>query len=74
MNYSRLSFRAQRGISVLARVSTFCRILWLTLREIFDEAAFARYLARTGQTPGRASYAAFLRDTQLARERRPRCC
>ena len=57
-----------------ARLHRFRAILLAALREIFDEAAFARYLARTGQTSGRASYAAFLRDTQLARERRPRCC
>jgi hypothetical protein len=49
--------------------------LWLAaLREIFDEAAYARFLARTGQPSSRAAYAGFLRERAAAHERRPRCC
>jgi hypothetical protein len=44
------------------------------LREIFDESAYARFLARTGQSSSRAAYAGFLRERAASHERRPRCC
>ncbi len=44
------------------------------LREIFDEAAYERFLARTQGVRSRASYAAFWRERQAAVERRVRCC
>ena len=50
------------------------RLLLETLREIFDENAYLRYLAREGAVPSRESYAAFLRENETARARRPRCC
>ena len=48
--------------------------LWMTLREIFDENAYARYLARVGGVPGRESYAAFLEERRATDLRRVRCC
>ncbi len=45
-----------------------------TLREIFDEAAYERFLRRQGSRASQSSYAAFLRERQSAVERRPRCC
>jgi hypothetical protein len=45
-----------------------------TLREIFDENAYARFLARQGTRPSRKSYADFLRENEATRARRPRCC
>jgi hypothetical protein len=50
------------------------RLLVLTVREIFDEAAYARFLTRAEMVRGRESYAVFLRESGVARERRPRCC
>ena len=50
------------------------RILLATLREIFDEASYARFLARSQQPSSRAAYAAFWRDREKAHGRRPRCC
>jgi hypothetical protein len=50
------------------------RLLMATLREIFDENAYARFLAREGLTSSRAAYAAFLRERAAMIERRPRCC
>ncbi len=44
------------------------------LREIFDESAYARYLARAGRQSSVDSYAAFRREYELAKTRRPRCC
>lgn len=50
------------------------QLLLMTLREIFDENAYARFLAREGIAPSRCAYAAFLRERESAMERRPRCC
>jgi len=43
-------------------------------REIFDESAYARFLARQGMTSSRKAYAAFLEEQQALKARRPRCC
>ena len=59
------------------RLDTLWRVLALvraTLREIFDENAYARFLDRHALTPSRAAYAQFLRENARMRERRPRCC
>ena len=45
-----------------------------TLREIFDEAAYARFLTRAGMAPSRTSYAAFRLEFEEAKVRRPKCC
>lgn len=53
------------------------RIAWLmraTLREIFDESAYERFLRRHQAAASRQSYRSFLREAALRRERRPRCC
>ena len=50
----------------MTRARHFLRGLFDTtaavLREIFDESAYARFLARTGQPSSRAAYAGFLRE------------
>ena len=46
----------------------------LTVREIFDESAYARFLVRRRMVHSRESYAEFLREYGAAKERRPRCC
>ncbi len=56
------------------RVANAWRILLATLREIFDESAYARFLQRTQMAPSRAAYAAFLREREHSQARRPRCC
>jgi hypothetical protein len=50
------------------------QILMATLREIFDESAYARFLERNRMRSSPAAYAAFLRENDAARARRPRCC
>jgi hypothetical protein len=45
-----------------------------TLREIFDESAYTRFLRRSGMVASRQAYAVFLRENELAKARRPRCC
>jgi hypothetical protein len=44
------------------------------LREIFDEAAYGRFLARTGNHRSSASYREFLRERETATASKPRCC
>ena len=44
------------------------------LREIFDEAAYVRFLNRDGITSSSETYAAFRREFEEAKVRRPKCC
>ncbi|MBV9483688.1 MAG: hypothetical protein JO249_23485 [Acidobacteria bacterium] len=49
--------------------------LWLAvLREIFDESAYVRYLARHQMRSSAKVYAAFLRERAALDSRRQRCC
>jgi len=50
------------------------RILLATLREIFDEAAYTRFLERTHMESSPAAYAAFWRERDSGAKPRPRCC
>lgn len=62
---------------LIACVSAFksCpRIFLATLREIFDESAYARFLNQRQLTSSRAAYAAFRRENEGTKARRPRCC
>ena len=49
-------------------------IIRATLKEIFEESAYARFLERHGIASSREAYATFLRETEATRVRRPRCC
>ncbi len=44
------------------------------LREIFDEAAYDRFLSRRQVRSSPASYAAFRQEFEEAKTRRPKCC
>jgi hypothetical protein len=48
--------------------------LYAALREIFDESPYARFLARRDMASSAEAYAEFLRETEHARARKPRCC
>jgi len=50
------------------------RILLATLREIFDEAAYLRFLERANLPPSREAYSAFWREREGSHARRPKCC
>jgi hypothetical protein len=52
----------------------FITLLLSALREIFDESAYSRFLARHEMTSCPISYAAFLREQESIRARRPKCC
>jgi hypothetical protein len=58
----------------MKRIISSWRIIVDALREIFDEAAYARFLGRTGMTSSSAAYAAFRREFDEAKVRRPKCC
>jgi hypothetical protein len=49
-------------------------LLWAALREIFDEAAYNRFLDRRQLTSSREAYAAFWHEYDATKARRPRCC
>jgi hypothetical protein len=49
-------------------------LLMAALREIFDESAYARFLSRRQIVSSREAYAAFCRECDTAKARRPRCC
>jgi hypothetical protein len=67
--------RPSRRLRDLAQfLKVVAGVLRLAVREIFDESAYARFLERQHLASSRHSYAAFLRESQCQRERRPRCC
>ena len=49
-------------------------ILMEALSEIFDEAAYARFLQRAEMESSSEAYAAFRRECEEAKARRPKCC
>ena len=58
----------------MSRFVTAARILLATLREIFDEAAYERFLRRSQMASSPGAYAAFRREFDEAKTRRPKCC
>ena len=50
------------------------RILMDTLREIFDEAAYERFLTRKQMRSSPSAYAAFRDEFEEAKTRKPKCC
>jgi len=64
-----------RTISYLRESSVAAlQILHSTLREIFEESAYARFLERRHLANSTDAYAEFLTESRHQRERRPRCC
>jgi hypothetical protein len=58
----------------MRRLVTAGRILLATLREIFDESAYSRFLGRTKMTSSPAAYAEFREELEESKARRPKCC
>jgi len=50
------------------------RLLLATFREIFDESAYWRFLKRHEMSSCPSAYAAFLREQEGIKARRPKCC
>jgi hypothetical protein len=59
-------------------ITGFVSLVWRTsaavIREIFDENAYDRFLARTHSARSAESYRQFLREQEVGKARRPRCC
>jgi hypothetical protein len=55
-------------------VAASLELIISALREIFDESAYERFLLRQNLARSRATYAQFLREQELSKARRPRCC
>ena len=58
----------------MTRLIKAARILMATLREIFDESAYARFIQRAKTQPSRQAYAAFCRERETQKTRCPKCC
>jgi len=58
----------------MKRIINGAQILLAALREIFDEAPYARFLLRTRMSSSPAAYAAFRQEFEEAKTRRPKCC
>lgn len=58
-------------MSVLVQAA---KLFWATLREIFDEAAYERFLTRHGMPSSPSAYSAYLQESCVAKAKRPRCC
>jgi len=66
------------GVPLCSLCPLWLKSLWkiaaATLREIFDESAYERFLARHKLVSSAASYTQFCRDREQTVVRRPRCC
>ena len=58
----------------MSRILETLRTVRAILREIFDEAAYDRFLYRKQMSSSPASYAAFRQEFEEAKTRRPKCC
>jgi len=58
----------------MSRLAQAARILVATLREIFDEAAYTRFLERKQVPSSPSAYADFWREREAAQKPRCRCC
>ncbi len=63
-----------RSPSVPAVFRRIIRTFRATLREIFDESAYDRFLLRTQASRSTASYREFTRERDAAMAKKPRCC
>ncbi len=60
--------------AILAAVVRLSAVLVATLREIFDESAYQRFLDRSQLKSSPNAYAIFQKENEQAKSRRPRCC
>jgi predicted transglutaminase-like cysteine proteinase len=58
----------------MKHVNKVLRIVYAALREIFDEAAYTRFLQRAESASSPAAYARFCRERELSCQRKHRCC
>ena len=58
-------------LAVITRILTRVSAIF---GEIFDESAYTRFLTRHGIASSRTAYAEFLREQEILKARRPKCC
>lgn len=58
----------------MTTVREILKIVSAALREIFDEAAYSRYLQRAKISSSAEAYAAFTQERDSMHARRHRCC
>jgi len=63
-----------RELRLRELVSSMASIVRSALQEIFDESAYTRFLRRRQLQTSREAYAEFLRENEVSRQRRARCC
>ena len=63
-----------KASAILAPITRVLTVLVAALREIFDESAYERFLTRAEVTSSPTAYKDFLREGEIAKARRPRCC
>jgi hypothetical protein len=63
-----------RELNLRELVRGMVSIVRSALQEIFDESAYARFLMRRQLQTSREAYAEFLRENEVSRQRRARCC
>jgi hypothetical protein len=65
--------RASAGAIFAVIIGSF-KVIVATLREIFDESAYQRFLDRSRLESSPHAYAIFQQETEQAKSQRPRCC
>jgi hypothetical protein len=60
--------------AILTAITRLFTVFIGALREIFDESAYSRFLNRQRMASSPAAYGEFLRENEVAKARRPRCC
>lgn len=69
-----LSRDESKGAAGMKRIISIWNILLSMLREVFDEAAYTRFLERAGMSSSPQAYASFRREFEEVKARRPKCC
>jgi hypothetical protein len=62
------------AVGFLRRLGQALGVAHSVLQEIFDESGYARFLERNKVESSCAAYAGFLRENEVIRARRTRCC
>ncbi len=59
---------------MMNRIKKIVAVFRDTLREIFDESAYHRFLERSQLESSPNAYAIFQKENEQLKSRRPRCC
>lgn len=64
----------KRGQALARRLRKVYQVLVSMLQEIFDEAAYARFLKQQRLAVSQETYRKFIREQGEVKTRRPKCC